>query len=277
MKPKQRGLHAWKSLISRVGPHLSPSGQDVFEREWDVLVVLDGCRCDTFADVFDGLTDCIWSVGATSETWIRRTFGGRDTSSVGMLTGNPFAAQLDADNFAHFHLEPVADVEGIETVPPEMLTDRAIDVWRRRDQLGVDRLVVHFMQPHVPFRSRPDWFAGWRGTDTWGSVAWRDMVAGEIDRHEWFDAYRDNLRWVLADVDRLTHNCDATIALTADHGNAAGEWGLYGHPVGAPISAVRSVPWATVDGADEQTAAPGHQPPETSIDTDDQLAALGYR
>lgn len=255
-------------------------GEPIWERDWDILCVLDGCRVDTFRGVFDDTADEMVSVASTSQTWLPRTFDGRDLESVGYVTGNPFATQLQPSRFAEFHIEPVTETEhGIETVPPRPLTDRAIDVWRRREELGVEKLIVHFMQPHIPFRSRPEWFSKFRESDVWGSKVWKQIPNSSLSKEEVFEACRDNLEWVLGPggVETLQENCDGTIALTADHGNAAGEFGLYGHPEGAPIPQVRHVPWATVDGVDERTREPVVEERAESVDVENQLEALGYR
>jgi len=89
-------------------------------------------------------------------------------------------------------------------------------------------------------------------------------------------AYRDNLRWVDdALVQPLLNNVDATVAITADHGNAHGEAGCWGHPGGVDIPALRRVPWLTRQGHDGGTVA--GQRANTAPDTDAQLKALGYQ
>lgn len=264
-------LSGYLGPINRVFREVS-----IWDREWDMVCILDGCRVDTFHEVH-GPHDSIRSIASTSETWLPRTFDGHE-SGVGLITGNPYTPQLDLDRFSCVHVEPPTETElGVETVNPDTLTRYAIDVWRRRETLGLDRLVVHFMQPHVPFRSRPEWFEGYTGTDTWGSAEWQSLATGTVDREAWFTAYRDNLEWVLTEgVEPLLQNADATVAITADHGNAAGEWGFYGHPRGCPVSAVRRVPWDTIEASDEETldgVAPSRDVP---ADVEHHLAALGY-
>lgn len=273
-----RRQHAWQRAVCTLGRF--QNGETIWQRDWDIACILDGCRVDVFREVFDGPTEMLRSVASTSQTWIPRTFeaGAVDTERVGYISGNPFTTRLDAEQFGYFHVEPVTETDhGVETVPPEPLADRAIDVWRRRAGLGIDRLVVHFMQPHAPFRSRPEWFTEFRNTDTWGSCIWKGLADGRLSKAAFFDAYRDNVEWVLDEaVHPLAENCEATIALTADHGNAAGELGIYGHPRGAPTAEVRIVPWATIDGVDERTRAPDISESSVSVDVERQLAALGY-
>jgi len=261
-------------------PGLAVSGTPVWARDWDVLCVLDGLRVDTARETVGETVGSYRSVGATSREWLARTFADRDLEAVGYVTGNPFAAEeIDTDRLAYFHQEPVTETPfGVETVPPAPLRDRAVAAWRRRDELGIDRLIVHFMQPHVPFRSRPEWFDRFLGTDTWGSSTWERVVTGDIDREAWFAAYRDNLEWVLEDgVDPLCARIDATVGVTADHGNAAGEWGIAGHPQGVAVPAVRRVPWWTRDATRDVERVPAVDLEQSAaVDRERQLEALGY-
>lgn len=283
----KRGLRGISQLVSRLHPRLlfgrlvnaSKPSTSIWERDWDICVILDGCRADTFEATFSGDSSRIRSVASTSGTWISRTLERTDTSAVAYVTANPHASALDPDDFAYFHFEPVQRTEyGIETAPPPPLTDHTIHAWRNRDRLDVDRVVVHFMQPHAPFRQRPELFDEFLGTDGWGSNVWESLGSDAIDRDEFFEAYRDNLDWVLEEgVSQIQQNCDATIALTADHGNAAGEWGYYGHPEQAPVSSVRTVPWAVIDGVNTENRTPAVDATTETVDIEKQLQALGYK
>jgi hypothetical protein len=134
------------------------------------------------------------------------------------------------------------------------------------------------MQPHAPFRDAPSLFDEFVGTDDWGSRIWRRIDSDELDRERFFEAYRDNLRWVLEDgVNQIKQNCSAKIALTADHGNAAGEYGYYGHPKHSPVSSVRVVPWTVVEGIDKEIKKTDSNTGQQTVDIDKQFEVLGYR
>lgn len=272
------GLNWIETLHRQVGKLVS--GTRIWEREADIYCILDGCRVDTFRALADSDADAYWSVGASSPEWIRRTFDG-DMESVGYITGNPFSDRETDCEFGYFHQAPVQQTEhGIETVPPHELAHHAATIWNEREQFGVDTLVVHFMQPHVPFRSRPEWFNRFCGSEVWGSNLWYRVANGEINKDEWFGAYADNLRWVWREgVQELAETVDATLGVTADHGNACGEWGISGHPSGVAVPSVRKVPWTAIEAKKER------EPPAVSVepgeldqqDREEQLRALGYR
>jgi len=134
----------------------------------------------------DGV-DSLWSVGSQSAEWMDRTFAPRyreEMARTAYVTGNPFSSQscehilvtsgdvlpLEADDFGVFH-EAWRDEwvdDDISTIPPA-LTDAAIAIWRNREELGIDHVLVHYMQPHAPFRSEPGWFFGSADIEHWGS------------------------------------------------------------------------------------------------------------
>lgn len=312
--------------LRRIGRYI---GRPIWARDdWDVLVVLDTCRTDLWQDVatdypeLPGAPNGVWSNASCSIDWINRNFNGypSETNRTGYVTANPFAdhntesaksADLSESNLAYFnplYKSHWADVtaegaasdlhadtgrakvgSGIATVPPEDVTDHAITAWRQRDALGIDRLVVHYMQPHEPYRSRPAWGSGDSNLlenlvdedAEAGASIWPQLQDGNIPMDEFWRVYKDNLRWVLDDIDeRLLDNMDAEIVFTADHGNALGEWGEWHHPPGAIGPSVRRVPWAAVESTDNGRVRPDVDvtaTAEVAPDADAQLRALGYK
>ena len=278
--------------IQAVGRRL-PYGTNVFERSWDVLVVLDGCRADLLAAVADDYeflpeVGSLRSVGSASSEWLQNTFVGHpETERTVMVTGNTWTDRyLDADSFAALdEVWKYAWDDDHGTVPPDAITDRAI-VHTRESR--PERLVAHYMQPHHPFV--PDPLDGDDGLIRAGSHSntgnpWVALRQNQVSTDRVWDAYRANLAYVLNEVESLCENIDGRVAITADHGNLFGEWGLYGHPMETPVPALITVPWATIAASDRQTRTPTLQPPESlpvsrvyGDDTEsEQLAALGYR
>lgn len=325
---RECGMAFLRGAIRRLEPSVIPTMWG--RGDWDVLVVLDACRVDQMEaviDEYDALPDTVESVVSTdtcSIDWIETHFNDhyRKAMHAGYVTANPFAdhntnssqsADLSENGLPLFlplyrtHWQDITpsgsraeELEretgrakvgsGIATVPPEAVTEHAIAAWRQRHQLGLNRLVAHYMQPHEPYRSHPEWGSGDRkllenmvtdGEAQAGSSIWPRVEAGEIPKSELWEAGVDNLRWVLDDVtERLLPNVDGDVVLTADHGNAMGEWGEWHHPPGAIAPSVRKVPWVRVSATDQCTVQPDVdlQTGEDEADTDveEQLAALGY-
>jgi hypothetical protein len=270
----------------------TPAPDPVLDADWDLLVVLDACRADVFADVVrDGdyefeAGETAISPGSTSTEWLSAVFGRASDDAladVAYVTGNPYSTKvLDGDRFGH--IEEVwrdgwDDDRG--TIPPRPITNRAIEAGRERD---ADRLVVHYMQPHFPSVVEDD---DGIALDDWGDQpmsVWEELRFGQRERADVWERYRRNLEAVLEDVELLLANVDADRAVvTADHGNAFGEHYIYGHPGGVGIPALREVPWCVTDASDEGTHDPGSDADATADARDaestveDRLESLGYR
>lgn len=266
---------------------LGNPGTPVWDRDWDVLLILDACRIDLMEEVVDeysflGDVDTHDSVASKSPDWIRRTFSDDHREHVddaAYVTGNPFTEKVD------FREPRVLDEvwkyawdDDLSTVPARPITDRAIATWRDTD---AERMIVHYMQPHVPFVPQPelgeygqaeDFGRGF--DDIWG------RVGDELSYGTVWQAYRDNLHYVLADVELLLSNLNAdTVAISADHGNAIGEWGVYGHPPDRLLPVLRDVPWVETTATDTGEYQPSieRQSEDSESEIEERLRDLGYR
>ncbi len=280
--------------------------ETVFEREWDVLVLLDACRVDLMADVareYDWLPSpeaveagAIDSVAGSSKEWMRRTFGTVDPevlAETAYVTGNPFSAVILGDDHPLGLLDEVwryAWDTDLGSIRPEPITDRTIRAHREGEY---DCVIAHYMQPHMPFLEHLDVHAHhrrnrWDEPDTFvdpemrGLDVWHRVRRGELDRDVAWEAYADNLRIGLDAVATLRRNVDGTLAVSSDHGNALGELGIWGHP-DRPVSSVRRVPWIELEARDGGTVEPTLEAEPTrrderAVDADvrDRLASLGY-
>lgn len=263
----------------------------VYDRDWDVLVVLDACRADLLASVapeyeFLPPVQSVRSAAGNSEEWLRKTFAPEyadQMARTAYVTSNPFSeSNLDAEDFAA--LDEVwrhAWDHDLGTLRPDPLTETAIYRWRSG---RFDRMIVHYMQPHFPSIPRPEYRSGidLDGVGTSWSSVWDQLRKGEIDREDVWDAYRENLEYVLESVEKLVRNIDADrVAITADHANSFGSWGLYGHPA-AHIDAVRRVPWCEFEARNvwnTQIDTPtwvSTGDAEVDEDVSEKLRSLGY-
>lgn len=258
-------------------------GTPIYERDWDVLIILDACRADLMAEVADEYsfvdTTSVTSVAGGSKRWMKRNFVEdpdpkiRDTVYV---TGNPFSEEM----LAHRPFENMEEVwkyawdQELNTVPARALTDVAIHEHRERSP---ERMIVHYMQPHHPFVPNPlDTGMNREDLKNPDRTIWDKLHDGEVDADTAWEAYRDNLRYVLDDVELLLENVSAErVVISADHGNAFGEWGVWGHG-DIPIEAIREVPWCVTSATDSGEHEPGLVPQEDEIAVQDKLRDLGY-
>jgi len=284
---KRSGQELLTGLLRRLP---NPDGDVVWEREWDVLVILDACRWASFRRCY-GEADWLETVepmaaaGSASPEFMDRTF---DESYADVLadtayvTGNPYSENhVDGDLLGLLD-EVWRDTwdEDLGTIRPEPLTSRAVAHHRTG---GYDRLVVHYMQPHWPYVTDPVMYGfdpavvtGDGSTDNPFDLQNR----GELSRADHLRRYEANLEYVVEHVrETLLNAVDAdTVAITADHATLLGEYGLYKHPAGVPLPVLRRVPWATTtaedDGSYEPTPVADNRRPD--VDREQQLRDLGY-
>lgn len=273
---------------ARVDPYVQ--GESIFAREWDVLLVLDACRPDVLvevADEYDFLPsnpETMRSKGSSSSVWMERNFTSEwadEIRETAYVTGNPYSSDyVDPSSFALVdEVWKYAWDSGHGTIPARPITDRAIKTARDRNP---ERLLVHYMQPHFP--SIPDPIGSGINLETFGEdweSVWDDLEAGRVSKDRVWESYRANLRYVLSDVALLLKNMDAkSIAITADHGNAFGEFGFYGHPPHNPIPCLRRVPWVEATARDskeyEPTQDAGSEKDISEEAVQSRLEDLGY-
>jgi len=299
---------AWLSVTSR-----RPVGTNIYEEDWDALLILDGCRVDLLSEVteaypFLSAIETRLSVGSMSSEWLANTFRVQHSDEIrdtAYVTANPFTEDVLAGDeleslpkvmatpfsekwnvIDESDLELLDEVwrdcwdDDLGTVPPRSVTDRAIKAGRNQE---VNRLIVHYMQPHQPFLSEDDSISpsvtrGAFQDESQGGNVWESVRSGEYDLDTVWQAYRANLELVLEDVSLLLQNLDAeTVIITADHGNAVGEWSVYGHPVGFLHPAVKRVPWVKTSADDTWEYQPDIDS-NKSVDSsvEDRLQELGY-
>lgn len=294
-------LVIWYAVTSRV-----PLGTNVYEREWDLLVILDACRTDTLKEVaheydFIENVDTIWSVGSQSDEWMANTFKNSYRSEINRthyITANGHATQLfereilppknnttpiDLSSWELVDLEDFGQVDFIwkhnhdekyNIVLPEVMTDYVIDAGRHSNS---DMLIAHYMQPHLPYIGQA--LRENREATELEMKGYECLEDGSAEKDEVYELYRDTLRLVLDEVEELLQNIDAdNVVITSDHGEAFGEFKAYGHPEGFPHPIIKRVPWVQTSATDKRTREPDLEGESNKkIDIDQHLRDLGYR
>jgi hypothetical protein len=264
-------------------------GVDLFETDWDNLLVLDACRYDTFESRSElpGTLGSRISRGSATKEWIEANFDGRTLDDTVYVTANPVLYRnRDAVDVQFHDVVNVWKEEGwnetYRTVFPETVTDAAR---RAAERYPKKRLLVHYLQPHFPF-------LGPTGRDRFDldrlNFRWRDVGTGalDVDIDAVRRAYVENLDVVLPHVETLLEELRGKTVVTADHGQMLGERGFpiplrgYGHPPGIYNDALTRVPWL-ISASGPRKEVVGEAPVTERDDVDesvvaDRLEQLGY-
>ena len=245
--------------------------------DWDVLIILDACRYDTFCNVFL-FTDVmkVESSGTATVAWLKATWNGKYDNII-YLSGNPYVnskgIKMNLDSFVgKDHFDLIADcwdfafdkkTGRIESANIKMNALRYIPTLYDNQ-----KLVIHFMQPHSPyifnrksgirldkvlkrvlpikcqvFLNRIKFLRKLKGTTekTYSNI----YTDKEIRK-----AYIQNLVSARDDILDIVNECTRygfRVTITADHGELLGEYGRYGHG-GKPVPELIHVPWIEVGG-----------------------------
>jgi hypothetical protein len=275
----------------------NPDGVDIFAEDWDNLLILDACRFDVFADVapaFDlpGTLESRTSRGSSTAEFVKANLHAeplRDTVYVTATTMLYREGSLNEN--VDLDLYEIVDVwedsidHGEFGVSPESMAEQARETV---DEYPDKRVVVHFIQPHIPFIG-----------DTWqrhfadyDGPIWAAKRRGELDASDELlrDAYRENLELVLPHVADLLTTLEGRTVVTADHGQMIGDRSRpvpmkdYGHPSGLYTPELVEVPWLVhqngprreIESGSEGADYEGKRTDEIDEKAREHLAHLGY-
>ena len=249
--------------------YLSPIKSDDFiDGSWDNLVILDGCRYDTFRSTYRGpgtLTSRI-SPGSNTPEFLQETFGNRTLDDAVYVTGNPQVQLHAADRFhAVEHVWQDEWDDELETVPPDAMVAATLAAYETYPD---KRLISHFVQPHYPFigeygrrhlhdqvgLSLSRELAADADRPTEHDHIWLRLRRGEVDESTVRAAYQENLEVALAHVETLLERFAEPTVITSDHGNCFGRrvgplgMRIWGHPPGVHVPELVRVPWLHIPG-----------------------------
>ncbi|WP_321112946.1 alkaline phosphatase family protein [Halorussus salinisoli] len=274
-------------------------GIHVMDQDWDTLILLDGCRFDTFEKCswLDGDLTTVSSLGSHSSEFIERNFADGQYHDTVYVSANPHAESLKGEGVFH----DIVDVldwgwdEELRTVPPETMAEATIDA---AEEYPHKRIISHFMQPHTPFigdTGRRITHAGLAGDESSSDdssselslwVRLRYRLATE-DPAAIREAYEENLEIALPHVQRIRDSIAGKVVVSTDHGNMFGERmrpipaKMWGHPPGLTHPSLVRVPWLVMphETRRETRADVPSKTTETMDDSEmeERLRALGYR
>ena len=224
--------------------------KDVFDEEWDNLIIIDACRQDFWKEETGRRGSRISKASSTVE-YIRKNFTEGDFSDYVYVTANPQFSDWkfeeltgkNSENTFHsvFKTFNTDWDEDANTVLPE---DTVRDAKTAKKLFPDKKIIVHFLPPHYPFIMKP-LTKGGIGPDLPGknNSAWDLAEQGKLSKETVEDAYRDNISYVENYVEKLADELKGKTILTSDHGNFVGESGFYGHPTERDEVPVRKVPY----------------------------------
>jgi hypothetical protein len=269
--------------------------QKFLEEDWDYAIILDSARFDIFSEVysdyFEGELEKRESPASTSEEWLDKVL--KDEYDIAWFSANFFVNSIDKpiDTLRHAeysvipdrHIRKIFDLWGSEwgkqgTVPPEKIYQKFRE---EKESLESDRVVFHYIKPHLPVVGRGKSFLYKRMREDYIRLKNNEFETGLLSKllskplkkadeftlvqkfnfasHLYLrdflrfylkdsreiakEVHRENLRNVLSEVEKLLQGLNGRVVITSDHGEAFGEEGIWGHKAEKDIAELREVPW----------------------------------
>jgi hypothetical protein len=267
----------------------NPDGEVFLSKDWDNLIILDACRYDTFNQISDLTGDLRYKYTKSSATYqfIRLNFKNRNYNDIVYISANNWYLKLRKEINSEIHsFVDLQDCgkgvglsdDGLTVVSPQSVTDIAIE---KAEQFPNKRIIVHYLQPHHPF-------IGPVGRENFPHQSESLLnVVRQSDASDrlLYDAYKENLKITLPEVQRLLNHLYGKSIVTADHGEMLGDRHDffpikdYGHHPGIHNDATTKVPWLINQSGDrKKTFEENPQKSRTDMNqVDETLRNLGYK
>lgn len=242
---------------------------DYLRQEGDyLLIVLDACRYDYLDKVIDDYfpeaeVKPVFNEARNTFEWGRNVWGDQIWTVPYISGAVPINSMIDEetakDNDLYQGYVPsnylvnIVDVwdtgwdDELNVTPPEKVTEAGLD------RENSSEMVVHYFQPHAPYigdekeTGLDDVEPFSTKTEPADKIIWDKIKSGEISDDRLKRLYEDNLRRALESVTTLVSETSYDkVVITADHGEALGELGVYAHPEHLDHPKVRVVPWVDI-------------------------------
>lgn len=244
--------------------------ETIFNERWDNLIILDGCRYDTFKEILKnipikGKLKFKISKGSDTFSFLQENFKTYHEDIV-YITANPFVNKLLKNKvFKIVSSWKYGWDETLNNVAPWIVYQDALITLRKYPN---KRLIVHFSQPHSPYPNRTgetctkeDWINIVQGRklkskykiDEGTYTDWHYVDVKLLPIKKLKEGYVQNLKLVFPWVKKLVRILPGKTIITSDHGECFGEklhpllpLRIYGHPRGFKFPVLVKVPWFIV-------------------------------
>lgn len=247
--PALASRYLYRKINGTGGNH---DGINIFEEDWDNLIILDACRADYFQKIvapeFEGRYRTVESRGSATVEWVSENFSNKKLDDTVYISANGWLHRIADEIGTTIHDADWLYTEEFRnhmgTVPPKTVTERAI---KAVEKYPNKRLIIHYVQPHKPFlgQTAEKYFPHARGINMHEMMR---QAEGATDK-DLSRAYEETLNIIVPELERLMSRLYGKTVISADHGELLGERYLflpfknYGHPVGIYLPELIEIPW----------------------------------
>lgn len=275
--------------------HRFGMGENIFNTDWDLLIVLDCCRSDAINELeeeYDFINEpsSIFSVGGRTTEWMTNTFTKkykREIKNTAYITNAPGAVMVFENRFKEDHYgEEITNPKNLRVkkfgnkkyvndhdfghlmgiYKTDLECQSCINAEGKKTNaraltnyaINLDRKETHDrVVLHYIIPHYP--FYATRsstGNMARASELYENINILEERRDETWGAYLDNIRWALEEVSLLLNNMGREkVVITSDHGMSFSNF-RNKTSSGSFNPKIRKVPWIVTSATDKQTHLP---------------------
>lgn len=296
---------------NHMGNNYNKNGINIFDEEWDNLIILDACRYDYFSKYynFDGKLEHRTSRGSTTREFIRGNFQNSEHYDTIYSSNNPWYKkiydELGDDRSDIFQFEWVSRGTGESRElghireSTNSLTSRALTL---QETYPHKRLIVHYLSPHEPYvdtdgnilmeinnHAKPE---NRKYTDSyWNLIKRTSDRENYVSIDEITQAYKQSVQYILNHIKKLIKELNGLTVITADHGELLGErlWPFpffgFRHPEGVYMDELVKVPWFIYNNnkkrreiiEEDEPHYSAEESREVTEDVNERLRNMGYK
>jgi hypothetical protein len=270
------------------GEKYNKNGTDIFDEQWDNLIILDACRYDIFEQVHElpGQVEKRISRGSTSNEFVVGNFSDKKLHDTVYISGNSWFGRLKDEINAEVY--KYSFVDGSYSFTEDGIPEKTAKITQRAknaiQKYPNKRIIIHYMLPHKQYigPTAREHFA--------------DLNENQIELYKLFrsgsrkesdellkQSYRENLNIILDVVNDLLNFLPGISVVTADHGEMLGERAFpipykeYGHFGHMHVDELVEVPWLVhKNGKKSVISEPSVEDDVNQIEVDEHLRDLGY-
>jgi len=226
--------------------------------DWDVMIVLDACRFDTFEKLVSagqldilGQYSQVDSQALHTAMWYNNNW--KMENDVNLISGHGILWLEEFSIHKRFK-RPYGffDKNRKDWIYPEKNFKKLLEY---QDLYPNEKFLVHIIPPHLPFLGRNGKkfmqqldVINPHTTEGEGNMTAYEKVTSYGNKNGWDIPkvmYMENLAYAFEWIEKFIDLIQGKVVITADHGELLGEGGVYGHNEGFE-EILRSVPWFEV-------------------------------
>lgn len=221
-------------------------GENIFDKDWDNLIILDSFRYDYFNQLCDleGKIEKKYSLGSSTPQFGHHNLKNIDMKDTVYISGNGTIYNLKDE--IDFNFFKFIYINGGNSFGDKFLDAKIVSKYAREysERYKNKRMVLHYVQPHSPYFTE----SGEELMEDVGLWRFPNRMLGH-SHQDIIYAYEQNCKYILNEIKKIVKYLSGKTVITSDHGHLLGEKlspipiRAYSHHVDLFEDELLEIPW----------------------------------